>query len=129
MTGSPDNSHDGHVARQFGPQAAAYVQSAVHAAGADLDRLETIAQALQPRHALDLGSGGGHVAYRIAGHAGAVTACDLSAEMLAAVAQVAAGRGDRQRGYPAGPGRAAPLPRCRVRFRRLPVFRASLARI
>lgn len=93
MTGSHDNAHDGHVVRQFGPQAAAYVQSAVHAAGEDLDRLETIAQALQPCHALDLGSGGGHVAYRIAAHAGAVTACDLSEEMLAAVAQVAADRG------------------------------------
>jgi hypothetical protein len=31
------STHEGVVAGQFGPQAQAYVASAVHAAGADLD--------------------------------------------------------------------------------------------
>jgi ubiquinone/menaquinone biosynthesis C-methylase UbiE len=65
----------------------------VHAGGEDLDRLEALAQAAAPRRALDLGCGGGHVAYRLARHAAAVTACDLSADMLAAVAATARTRG------------------------------------
>lgn len=88
-----DRSHETLVTAQFGPQAAAYVESAVHAAGEDLAALDAIAAAAAPRRALDLGCGGGHVAYRLARHARAVTACDLSAEMLAAVAANAAARG------------------------------------
>ena len=86
-------SHDAIVEDQFGPRAAAYVTSNVHAAGEDLDALEAVVRRERPARALDLGSGGGHVAYRLAPHAGAVTAADLSAEMLAAVAQTAAERG------------------------------------
>jgi ubiquinone/menaquinone biosynthesis C-methylase UbiE len=86
-------SHDAVVRDQFGPQAAAYVHSAVHAEGEDLDALETIAARAVPARALDLGSGGGHVAYRLAPHAGLVTAADLSAEMMAAVATTARARG------------------------------------
>ena len=81
------------VGRQFGPRAKAYVESGVHAAGHDLDALETLVEQAGPAHALDLGTGGGHVTYRLARHAGAVTACDLSAEMLGAVATTAAARG------------------------------------
>lgn len=86
-------SHQSVVEGQFGPQAQAYVQSAVHAAGEDLDALEAIARREAPTHALDLGTGGGHVAYRLAPHAAAVTACDLSPDMLAAVAETARDRG------------------------------------
>jgi ubiquinone/menaquinone biosynthesis C-methylase UbiE len=82
-------SHDAVVQDQFGPQAAAYVHSAVHAGGEDLDALAVLAARIAPVHALDLGTGGGHVAYRMAPHAGSVTACDLSAEMTAAVATTA----------------------------------------
>lgn len=82
-------SQEAIVARQFGPQADAYVRSAVHAAGEDLDALEAIVRRHMPVHALDLGSGGGHVAYRLAPHAGTVTASDLSADMMAAVAAAA----------------------------------------
>ena len=78
--------HETVVGDQFGPRAKAYVESAVHAAGEDLDLLETIARQAKPRWALDLGTGGGHVAYRLARHAEQVTATDLSADMLAAVA-------------------------------------------
>ena len=92
---NPARSHDAVVDAQFGPQAAAYVQSAVHAQGADLDALEAIVRAARPARALDLGCGGGHVAYRLAPHAGAVVACDLSGEMLAAVRETAAARGLR----------------------------------
>jgi SAM-dependent methyltransferase len=93
MTQSPPRPHDAVVDAQFGPQAQAYVQSAVHASGEDLDALEALAARLRPARALDLGCGGGHVAYRLAAHAGSVTASDLSADMLAAVRETAAARG------------------------------------
>lgn len=92
-TGQRPSSHETVVDAQFGPRAAAYVQSAVHAAGADLDALEALAAAARPARALDLGCGGGHVAYRLAAHAKEVVACDLSADMLQAVAATAQARG------------------------------------
>lgn len=78
-------SHEAVVENQFGPKADAYVKSAVHASGEDLDVLEQIARQTSPVRALDIGSGGGHAAYRLARHAKAVMATDLSADMLTAV--------------------------------------------
>lgn len=86
-------SHDAVTQSQFGPRAALYVTSALHAAGPDLDALEAIAAETRPGRALDLGCGGGHVAYRLARHAGEVVACDLSPDMLAVVARTAGERG------------------------------------
>lgn len=86
-------SHATHVVDQFGAQAAAYVASAVHAAGADLDRIAERVRAMPGAAVLDLGCGGGHVAFAAAGAGARVTAYDLSAEMLAAVATEAGRRG------------------------------------
>jgi ubiquinone/menaquinone biosynthesis C-methylase UbiE len=86
-------SHDAIVEAQFGPRADSYVYSAVHAQGEDLDALEAIVRGRTPRRALDLGCGGGHVAYRLAPYAGSVVASDLSAEMLTAVAATAREKG------------------------------------
>jgi len=91
MTSQPDQT--GLIQRQFGAVAAAYVSSQVHASGADLDRIAAIAQAVRPAHAIDLGCGGGHVAYAIAPYSARVTACDLSSEMVAVVAAEAQARG------------------------------------
>ena len=55
-----DRAHEKVVEAQFGPRAKAYVESAVHAHGADLDALEAIVRELRPSRALDLGAGGGH---------------------------------------------------------------------
>ncbi|MBV8681804.1 MAG: class I SAM-dependent methyltransferase [Caulobacteraceae bacterium] len=85
--------HESIVDDQFGPRAFAYVTSAVHSSGADLDAIEALAHEARPPCALDLGSGGGHVAYRLAPHALRVVAADISARMLAAVADTASGRG------------------------------------
>lgn len=85
--------HETVVGDQFGPRARAYVESAVHSAGEDLDALEMLVRHAAPAHALDLGCGGGHVAYRLAKHARRVTAIDLSAEMLAAVRATATEKG------------------------------------
>jgi len=85
------NQHAATLA-QFSPQADAYVTSAVHAAGPDLDWMAD-AIGSGAGEVLDLGCGGGHVAYRIAPLVGTLTACDLSVEMLAAVTAEAARRG------------------------------------
>ena len=85
--------HHTLVQSQFGPGAADYITSAVHALGGDLQRIAAIAAAHVPVHALDLGCGGGHVAYAMGPHAARVTACDLSPDMTAAVEAEAARRG------------------------------------
>ena len=85
--------HNALVESQFGPRAKAYIASAAHAQGADLQRIAAIAAACTPAHALDLGCGGGHVAYAIAPHAALVTASDLSSDMTMAVEEEAARRG------------------------------------
>ncbi len=86
-------THEDLTAGQFGPNADKYVASAVHASGADLDALARLASAAAPSRALDLGTGGGHVAYVLARHARKATAVDISSQMLAAVAAQARERG------------------------------------
>ena len=87
------SAHDTNVTSQFGPRAKAYVESAVHSQGADLARISEVAKAIRPAHAIDLGCGGGHVTYAMAPYARETVACDLSADMLAAVRDTAASRG------------------------------------
>jgi SAM-dependent methyltransferase len=84
-------AHERVVEAQFGPRAKAYVESAVHSQGADLEAIGTLAQ--NAELALDLGAGGGHVSYALARHARRVIATDLSSEMLAAVARTAREKG------------------------------------
>ncbi|QGM98748.1 class I SAM-dependent methyltransferase [Methylocystis parvus] len=87
------NAHEKLVEAQFGPRAKAYVDSAVHARGPDLDALEGVVSDAHPVHALDLGAGGGHVSYLMARHATRVTAADLSEEMLATIRATARANG------------------------------------
>jgi len=88
-----NKAHDALVAGQFGPRANAYVESAVHARGEDLAALEAVLEKAHPARALDLGCGGGHVAYLLARQAARVVAVDLSADMLAAVSETAQSKG------------------------------------
>jgi SAM-dependent methyltransferase len=87
-----ETQHD-FVASHYAPRAAAYVESAVHAGGADLDEIEAFVRARPNSRVLDLGCGGGHVSYRVAPHASEVVACDLTADMLASVRKTARERG------------------------------------
>jgi SAM-dependent methyltransferase len=86
-------SQEALVVGQFGPQAAAYVASAVHAQGEDLQQLAAMVAGRGGARVLDLGCGGGHVAFHVAPHVKEVVAYDLSPEMLAAVAAEAGRRG------------------------------------
>ena len=90
---SEQKTHDAHVAGQFGARAAEYVSSAVHAQGEDLAAMARIVAGASHARVLDLGCGGGHVSYAVAPQVHAVTAYDLSREMLDAVAAEAERRG------------------------------------
>jgi ubiquinone/menaquinone biosynthesis C-methylase UbiE len=86
-------THDGQVEKQFGPRAQDYVTSTVHATGEDLQLVGQLARLARPRRALDLGCGGGHVAYALAAEASSVVACDASQEMIEAVRVTAGEKG------------------------------------
>ncbi|MHA6883718.1 class I SAM-dependent methyltransferase [Ralstonia pseudosolanacearum] len=97
------------VDQQFGQMAQAYLTSAVHAQGADLDTLAALARATPHANVLDLGCGGGHVSFAMAPHAATVVACDLSADMLDVVATEGARRGLTQLRTRAGRAEALPF--------------------
>ncbi|SDD71146.1 Methyltransferase domain-containing protein [Massilia sp. PDC64] len=86
-------NHDATVLEQYDSRAEAYLASAVHAAGADLERMADLIGHRPDAVALDMGCGGGHVAFRMAGQVGKVVAYDLSAAMLDTVAAEARRRG------------------------------------
>lgn len=87
------HSHDEQVNQQFGQAASAYLTSTAHAQGADLERLGHILQGKSDAAVLDLGCGAGHVSFAVATQVRAVTAYDLSNQMLDVVAQEVARRG------------------------------------
>jgi ubiquinone/menaquinone biosynthesis C-methylase UbiE len=88
-------THEQTVQSQFDPRAQAYLTSAVHSAGPDLQRAkELVAQAVPPSaHALDIGCGGGHLSFALAPHVARMVALDPSPSMLAAVSKAAAAKG------------------------------------
>lgn len=85
--------HDALVNMQFGSRAGAYLSSAVHAQGADLDALAALVHGQPDAQVLDLGCGAGHVSFAVSPHVRSVVACDLSPEMLDVVARAASTRG------------------------------------
>lgn len=87
-----NDSHHSNVDRQFSAQAHSYLTSAVHAAGADLERLAQRLRALPDASVLDIGCGAGHASFAAAAQVKHVTAYDLSVPMLEVVAQAARDR-------------------------------------
>lgn len=87
------DTHNAVVVKQYNPRAHAYLSSAVHASGADLDLMATLVGHQLEAVALDSGSGAGHVAFRLAGAVGKVVAYDLSSSMLETVMAEAQKRG------------------------------------
>ena len=90
---SESRSHEALLGEQFGSRAAAYLTSAVHAQGVDLQALADLVRGRNDARVLDLGCGAGHVSFAVAPSVRAVVAYDLSAEMLGVVAAAAAERG------------------------------------
>jgi len=88
-----EKSHEALVGGQFGSRAEAYLQSAVHAWSPDLEALVAVMKDRRDARVLDLGCGGGHVAFNVAPLVREVVAYDLSPEMLAVVERAARERG------------------------------------
>src|SRR5438093_4712582 len=83
----------GPVQRQFGRTAAAYVESATHAHGADLDRIAALAAEHGGDRVLDVGTGVGHTLRRVAPQFRTAVGVDATREMLEAGKSVLAGAG------------------------------------
>lgn len=90
---SISNSHKNAVDRQFGEQANAYLTSAVHAQGKDLQRLGRLLANSANARLLDLGCGAGHASFTAAAHVAQVVAYDLSEQMLVLVGKTAQEKG------------------------------------
>lgn len=81
------------VQQQFGANAAAYATSPAHATGASLGRLVQLVSPGPAWRALDVATGAGHTAIAFAPHVAEVVASDVTEEMLAEAAKLAAARG------------------------------------
>jgi ubiquinone/menaquinone biosynthesis C-methylase UbiE len=105
-------NHEQTVRNQFDPRAQAYLSSAVHSAGPDLERAKAlIAQAVPASaQALDIGCGAGHLSFALAPSVASVVALDASPSMLAAVSQAAAARGLGQIETRQGNAESLPFP-------------------
>jgi ubiquinone/menaquinone biosynthesis C-methylase UbiE len=80
------------VQEQFGKTAAHYLTSKPHAKGKSLERLVELTSPKKDWRALDVATGGGHVAYTFAPHVARVWATDITQEMLDMVKAEAAKR-------------------------------------
>jgi ubiquinone/menaquinone biosynthesis C-methylase UbiE len=81
------------VQEQFGKTAAHYLTSKPHALGKSLERLVELTSPQKNWRALDIATGGGHVAYTFAPHVERIWATDITQEMLDMVKAEAAKRG------------------------------------
>jgi len=81
------------VQEQFGKTAAHYLTSKPHALGKSLERLVELTSPQKNWRALDIATGGGHVAYTFAPHVERIWATDITQEMLDMVRTEAAKRG------------------------------------
>ena len=81
------------VQQRFGANAAEYVTSSVHATGASLARVVELVAPRADWHALDIATGAGHMALAFAAHVARVVASDITPQMLAETAKLAASKG------------------------------------
>ena len=68
--------------QQYDDKAEAYLNSQVHAEGAEFAKMRALLSEQGANNVLDLGCGGGHVSYQIAPVVKQVTAYDLSPAMV-----------------------------------------------
>ncbi|MCB0046532.1 MAG: methyltransferase domain-containing protein [Caldilineaceae bacterium] len=89
----PDSSPKATVQSQFGPNAAKYATSRVHAKGASLARLVELLQPQAEWTALDVAAAAGHTAFILAPHVAHMLVTDITPEMLDVAAGLAAEKG------------------------------------
>lgn len=80
------------VQQQFGPNAAAYAASNVHAKGASLGRLVELVRPERHWRGLDIATGAGHTAAAFAPYVAEMIATDITPEMLDQARKLAAER-------------------------------------
>ena len=127
------------VRQQFGANAASYATSAVHAKGASLARVVELVAPNPHWHALDVATGAGHMALAFAPHVARVVATDITPEMLAETAKLAAAQGHANVESARADAEALPfadasfdLVSCRIaphHFGNVPRFIAEAARV
>lgn len=89
-----DHDNSKSLSRErYGRFAQGYVESPTHARGTDLDRLIEVVAPRADWVALDVATGGGHTALKLAAHVARVVACDLTPEMLRAAREFLHGQG------------------------------------
>ena len=86
-------SQQARVQAQFGPSAAAYVNSPGHAGGPDLEQLVAWGKKRGAARVLDIATGGGHTALAFARFTPSVVAVDVTLPMVQAARDFVAGAG------------------------------------
>lgn len=81
------------IRSKFGPAAADYASSEVHAKGESLARIVELVAPQKTWTALDVATGAGHTAAVFAPHVASIVASDITDEMLKEAAKLAASRG------------------------------------
>lgn len=89
-----DDSIKAQVSERFSQFAANYVNSPTHSAGYDLDRLLEIAAPQPDWLALDVATGGGHTALKLAPHVRRMIAVDFAEPMLTQARSFIRARGE-----------------------------------
>lgn len=87
------HTHHALNIQQYQDKSHNYLNSAVHAQGAEFDKIKQLIEAHKLAHILDLGCGGGHVSYQVAPVATSVIAYDITPTMTEVVASQAKTRG------------------------------------
>lgn len=105
MSDSPTS----RIQAQFAASATAYVTSAGHAGGEDLERLVAWGRALAPATVLDIATGAGHTALAFAGLGAPVVAFDVTEPMLRTARQFVRSRGAEAVRFVAGDVAALPF--------------------
>jgi len=119
---------------QFAASAGDYVASPLHAEGPDLAALAEWAAPVRGERALDVATGGGHVALALAALGADVVATDLTPEMLAAAERHLRGKGFTDVRFQLADAQALPFPAasfdlvtCRIAAHHFPALAAFVA--